>query len=82
MCVFCLYVGIHAISQVSRDLRELILLLYERHLSVDGRAVDYKQLGRDEMFKQYIDTAAELQKVGKTNKYSIHFSVFGLFVNH
>ena len=58
-------------TQVSRDLRELILSLYERHLSVDGRAVDYKQLGKDEMFKRYVDTAAELQKVNGSKEYPL-----------
>lgn len=57
---------------MSQDLRELILLLYERHLSADGRAVDYKQLGRDPMFKRYIDMTAELQKVLEVNSPEIN----------
>lgn len=48
---------------MSLDLRQLILELYERHLSPDGRSVSYKQLGSDPLFRRYVDAAAELQKV-------------------
>ena len=50
-------------EQVSLDLRQLILELYERHLSPDGRSVSYKKLGSDPLFRRYVDATAELQKV-------------------
>ena len=50
-------------EQVSLDLRQLILELYERHLSPNGRSVSYKKLGSDPLFRRYVDATAELQKV-------------------
>ncbi len=56
------------VLQVSVELRQLILELYERHLSGDGRSVSYKQLGRDPLFKKYVDATVELQRVSGTGR--------------
>jgi hypothetical protein len=50
--------------QVASELRQLILELYSKHLSPDGRSVDYKSLGEDPLFREYVDATAELQQVG------------------
>lgn len=49
--------------QVATDLRQLILDLYERHLSEDGRDVSYKGMSQDPLFAKYVDATAELQRV-------------------
>lgn len=50
-------------AQVSEDLRGRILALYDRHLSADGRAVNYSAMREDPLFWQYVDATAELQQV-------------------
>eukprot|EP00955_Chlamydomonas_euryale_P011908 127972-Chlamydomonas_euryale.AAC.1 len=49
--------------QVATELRSLILELYERHLSADGRSVSYKAMKTDPLFRRYVDATAELQAV-------------------
>ncbi|KAL3141127.1 hypothetical protein ABBQ38_003478 [Trebouxia sp. C0009 RCD-2024] len=50
-------------SEVSEGLRQLILRLYDKHLTADGKALDYEALKRDPVFKTYAKATAELQKV-------------------
>lgn len=42
-------------------LRGLILDLYEKHLSPDGKSVSYKAMSRDPLFRTFVDATAELQ---------------------
>lgn len=49
--------------QVATGLRELILRLYDKHLSADGRAVSYGALRSDPQFREFVTATAELQKV-------------------
>jgi hypothetical protein len=48
---------------VSAQLRQMILSLYDTHMTVDGKKVNYKAMARDPAFRLYVDAAAELQKV-------------------
>lgn len=48
---------------MSEGLRQLILRLYDKHLTADGKALDYEALKRDPVFKTYAKATAELQKV-------------------
>jgi hypothetical protein len=48
---------------VAEDLRGRILLLYDKYLSADGKAVRYKALKQDPAFWEYVDATAELQRV-------------------
>ena len=48
---------------MSEGLRQLILCLYDKHLTADGKALDYEALKRDPVFKIYAKATAELQKV-------------------
>jgi len=48
---------------VSAQLRQMILNLYETHMTPDGKKVNYKAMAGDPAFRLYVDAAAELQKV-------------------
>jgi len=48
---------------VSESLRQIILRLYDKHLASDGKALNYKALKQDPVFKTYVNATAELQKV-------------------
>lgn len=50
---------------VAEDLRSQILGLYDAHLSKDGRSVSYGGMRKDPAFWRYVDTTAELQRVGR-----------------
>lgn len=50
-------------SQVIEALRQVILHLYDAYLAPDGKAVNYKRLAADPIFKDYVNATAELQKV-------------------
>ncbi|KAG2439584.1 hypothetical protein HXX76_004936 [Chlamydomonas incerta] len=50
-------------NEVATGLRELILRLYDKHLSADGRAVSYGALRADPLFRDFVAATAELQKV-------------------
>lgn len=50
-------------AAVAEELRRLILGLYGKYLSEDGRSVSYKAMGADPLFRRYVDAAAELQAV-------------------
>ena len=50
-------------SQVIEALRQVILHLYDAYLAPDGKAVNYKSLAKDLIFKDYVNATAELQKV-------------------
>ena len=48
---------------MSEGLRQLTLRLYDKHLTADGKALNYEALRRDAIFKTYANATAELQKV-------------------
>ena len=50
-------------SEVSESLRQIILRLYDKHLASDGKALNYKALKQDPVFKTYVNATAELQNV-------------------
>ncbi|KAK9830046.1 hypothetical protein WJX72_009394 [[Myrmecia] bisecta] len=54
-------------SEVAEGLRQMILRLYDTHLSPDGRQVDYKALAADPAFQDYVTATAELQRVDLTS---------------
>ncbi len=72
------------------ELRQLILELYERHLSPDGRAVSYRGIKADPLFRKYVNATAELQRVSNSavgNRLNLlappcHFLSFLLPLNH
>jgi glutaredoxin len=51
---------------LSSHLRGLILDLYEKHLSPDGKSVSYKSMSEDPFFRRFVDATAELQSVDLT----------------
>ncbi|KAG2432426.1 hypothetical protein HYH02_012997 [Chlamydomonas schloesseri] len=50
-------------NEVATGLRELILRLYDKHLSADGRSVSYGAMRADPLFREFVTATAELQKV-------------------
>ena len=48
---------------MSESLRQIILRLYDKHLASDGKALNYKALKQDPVFKTYVNATAELQNV-------------------
>lgn len=48
---------------MSESLRKALLQLYDRHMTPDGRKVDYAGLRADPYWRQFVDATAELQKV-------------------
>lgn len=51
---------------MAEALRQIILGLFDRHLSADGRVVKYKMLKQDPDFQLFITATAELQGVDPT----------------
>jgi len=51
---------------VAEDLRGQILGLYDKHLSADGRSVNYGAMRQDPAFWRYVDSTAELQRVSRS----------------
>lgn len=62
-CVACLhrFGSARSPSEVSESLRQIILRLYDKHLASDGKALNYKALKQDPVFKTYVNATAELQ---------------------
>jgi hypothetical protein len=52
-----------AAAQVANSLRQLILELYDKNLSADGRSVSYGAIRSDPRFADFVAATAELQKV-------------------
>jgi len=49
-------------SEVAKGLRKIILALYDKHLTPDGRGVDYNGIAKSELFSQYEELSYELQR--------------------
>ena len=54
-------------SEIANALRKVILALYDKFLSADGKAVDYNGLGKSELFQQYEELSFELQRTDITS---------------
>ncbi|XP_074642109.1 uncharacterized protein LOC141899601 [Tubulanus polymorphus] len=50
-------------GELSENLRKLILLIYSKHLSKDGKTVDYKGIGKSPEFQKYVRLTQELQRL-------------------
>lgn len=50
-------------GQVGEDLRQIVLELFDRHLSEDGKSVQYEALAKDPLFHLFVRATAELQRV-------------------
>lgn len=61
--VVCRSGGARSSSEVSKGLRQLILQLYDKHLTPHGKALNYHALKGDPDFKTFVNATAELQKV-------------------
>lgn len=48
---------------LGKELRQLMLTIYERCLSADGKSVDYECMKKGPQYKSYLDLAARLQTV-------------------
>lgn len=53
-------------EQVAESLRSALLRLYDRHMTEDGKKVDYAALRADPDWQQFVNSTAELQKVDPT----------------
>lgn len=49
--------------QVAEGLRQILLELYEAHLSPDGKGVRYSHLAADPLFRLFVTATAELRGV-------------------
>ncbi len=49
--------------QVAEGLRQLVLELFDKHLSEDGKGVHYGKLAEDPIFHLFVRATAELQAV-------------------
>ena len=59
MCHIC----VSRMLQVAEVLRQIILGLYDAHLTSDGRSLDYSALSKDPGFPLFVTATAELQAV-------------------
>mmetsp|Transcript_35680 Transcript_35680/g.83205 ORF Transcript_35680/g.83205 Transcript_35680/m.83205 type:complete len:522 (-) Transcript_35680:117-1682(-) len=50
-------------GELGKQLRVMILKLYDQFLSADGRSVDYDGIGKSELFKDYQEMATRLMRV-------------------
>ncbi|EDO33878.1 predicted protein [Nematostella vectensis] len=69
------------------DLRHLILQLYNKHLSPDGKGVDYTAMGQSTQFQDYVKHTAELQRVNletasREEKLAFFINIYNALVIH
>ncbi|XP_057314241.1 uncharacterized protein LOC130655492 isoform X1 [Hydractinia symbiolongicarpus] len=74
-------------SDLGEELRQLILSIYNSHLSPDGKKVDYKTIGETSKFKAYVQRTGELHRVnveGATRKEKLAFfiNIYNALVIH
>jgi len=74
-------------SELGEELRQLILAIYNNHLSPDGKKVDYKSIAKDEKFKLYATKTAELQRVNveeatREEKLAFFINIYNALVIH
>lgn len=74
-------------GEVATDLRKLIVALYDKFLSADGRGVDYDGMGKDPLFRQYITATTELQKVsidqlGREERMAFFINIYNAIIVH
>jgi len=74
-------------SQVATDLRELIVALYDKFLSPDGKQVDYDGMKADPLFLEYVNASAELQAVslsdlGRRERIAFFINIYNALIVH
>lgn len=72
---------------MSEALRQIILKLYDSHLAVDGKALNYDALRKDPIFAQYVNATAELQRVdvallSREEKMAFFINIYNAIVVH
>ncbi|XP_066914588.1 uncharacterized protein [Clytia hemisphaerica] len=77
----------HQASELGEELRQLILAIYNNHLSPDGKKVDYRSIAKDEKFKLYATKTAELQRVNveeatREEKLAFFINIYNALVIH
>merc|ERR1711997_638125 len=70
-----------AALKLGEDMRRLILALYAKFLSSDGRTVDYDGIKRSQMFIKYKDVARRLQRVDLDVMISKREEMLSFFIN-
>ncbi|XP_032229397.2 uncharacterized protein LOC5505107 [Nematostella vectensis] len=73
--------------EVGEELRHLILQLYNKHLSPDGKGVDYTAMGQSTQFQDYVKHTAELQRVNletasREGKLAFFINIYNALVIH
>lgn len=66
---------------LSAHLRGLILNLFDKYLSSDGRSVSYEVMSKDPMFRKFVDATAELQSVDLTTLEGKEEELVAFFIN-
>ena len=74
-------------SELGEDLRRLILSIYNKHLSADGKKVNYTAIGDEPDFKKYIEKTAELKRVQiedatREEKLAFFINIYNALVIH
>mmetsp|Transcript_12493 Transcript_12493/g.31728 ORF Transcript_12493/g.31728 Transcript_12493/m.31728 type:complete len:494 (-) Transcript_12493:108-1589(-) len=78
---------VRSASQVAESLRLKILDLYEKFLSPDGKAVDYKGLGESREFADYVRCTSELRDVdigplSREEKMAFFINIYNAMIIH
>eukprot|EP01026_Neomeris_dumetosa_P058715 TRINITY_DN5473_c1_g1_i6.p1 TRINITY_DN5473_c1_g1~~TRINITY_DN5473_c1_g1_i6.p1 ORF type:complete len:435 (-),score=62.29 TRINITY_DN5473_c1_g1_i6:153-1457(-) len=66
---------------VAGELREMILGLYDKHLSSNGKAVDYVGISKDPLYREFYAATAELQKVSLEQLTQSRDETMAFFIN-
>ncbi|XP_019618159.1 PREDICTED: uncharacterized protein LOC109465380 [Branchiostoma belcheri] len=74
-------------GELSEVIRKLILKIYSKHLSKDGKKVDYKGIGESPDFAEYVTLTAQLQRVNVTDlsreeKLAFFINIYNALVIH
>lgn len=75
------------LCKVSQGLRAILLELYDKHLSEEGKSVDYSGLAKDELFKQFEVAATEMQQIdvaplSRSERIAFFLNVYNILVVH
>lgn len=74
-------------SELGEDLRQLILSIYNDHLSKDGKKVDYSAIASNPKFTQYSQLTGELRRVqleelSREEKLAFFINIYNALVIH
>ncbi|KAJ7543861.1 hypothetical protein O6H91_09G056300 [Diphasiastrum complanatum] len=77
----------HPAHEVGKELMELILAIYETHVSEDGKHVNYRGISRSEEFRRYAKMTEELQRIDlqiltREEKLALFINLFNSMVIH